>query len=91
MKMMVLLVLQTALLSSENTLSSNPCMPKGEPRGLAKGEVLKRRSMSGPEETMGGTLAPRQKSMRGGGGGAPAMVSVTLLVFRNTAFPTGSV
>ena len=72
MKMMVLLVLQKALLSSENTLSSNPCMPKGEPRGLAKGEVLKRRSMSGPEETMGGTLAPRQKSTRGGGGGAPA-------------------
>ena len=91
MKMMVLLVLQKALLSSENTLSSNPCMPKGEPRGLAKGEVLKRRSMSGPEETMGGTLAPRQKSTRGGGGGAPAMVSVTLLDFRNTAFPPGTV
>ena len=28
--------------------------------------------MSGPEETIGGTVAPLQKSMRGGGGGAPA-------------------
>ena len=30
--------------------------------------------MSGPEETIGGTVAPLQKSMRGGGGGAPGGV-----------------
>ena len=57
-------------------------MPKGEPRGLAKGEDLKMRSMSGPEETMGGTADPRQNSMRGGGGGAPASWQ-HLLLFEN--------
>ena len=32
---------------------------------------LKSRSISGPEDTIGGTAEPRQKLIRGGGGGAP--------------------
>ena len=37
-------------------------MPKGEVRGLAKGEERKRSSMSGPDDTIGGTVEPESES-----------------------------
>ena len=43
------------------TSSSNPWMPKGEVRGLAKGEERKRSSMSGPDDTIGGTVEPERE------------------------------
>ena len=36
-------------------------MPKGEVRGLAKGEERKRSSMSGPDDTIGGTVEPERE------------------------------
>ena len=36
-------------------------MPKGDGRGLAKGEERKRSSISGPDDTIGGTVEPERE------------------------------